>query len=259
MKVLTVYAHPDPHSFCHAVLERFLKGLRDAGHAVDLADLYAEKFDPVFRANDMAFYLDESIPGFVEQMKLREKVVEQAGGPLLRFLARLWMRNKTDTELAAAIRAHRPKDVVRAQKRVLEADGLAFIAPVYWLGFPAIMKGWVERVFTYGTAYRLTAEGWGGWTSGRVPLLHHRKALIINTTFFRQEDYEPHFTSAMHTTIDSWAFKYPGIKNVEHHYLWAVGAVGPEVRERYLAQAYALGRNFEPPLTQSAAGAVAEA
>lgn len=88
---------------------------------------------------------------------------------------------------------------------------------VYWLGFPAIMKGWVERVFTYGTAYRLTAEGWNAWTSGRVPLLHH------------------------------------------HHYLWAVGAVGPEVRERYLEQAYALGRNFEPPLSQPVAGAVAEA
>ena len=32
MKVLTVYAHPDPHSFCHGVLERFTAGLREAGH-----------------------------------------------------------------------------------------------------------------------------------------------------------------------------------------------------------------------------------
>ncbi len=33
MKVLTVFAHPGPRSFCHAVLERFDAGLRDAGHA----------------------------------------------------------------------------------------------------------------------------------------------------------------------------------------------------------------------------------
>lgn len=31
MKVLTVYAHPHPKSFCHAVLQRFTEGLQDAG------------------------------------------------------------------------------------------------------------------------------------------------------------------------------------------------------------------------------------
>jgi NAD(P)H dehydrogenase (quinone) len=32
MKVLTVYANPNPKSFCHAILERFTQGLRGAGH-----------------------------------------------------------------------------------------------------------------------------------------------------------------------------------------------------------------------------------
>ena len=32
MRVLTIYAHHNPRSFCHAVLERFTAGLRDAGH-----------------------------------------------------------------------------------------------------------------------------------------------------------------------------------------------------------------------------------
>ena len=32
MKVLTVYAHQNPRSFCHCVLEHFTEGLRDAGH-----------------------------------------------------------------------------------------------------------------------------------------------------------------------------------------------------------------------------------
>jgi NAD(P)H dehydrogenase (quinone) len=36
---------------------------------------------------------------------------------------------------------------------------LAFIAPVFWLHFPAILKGWFERVCTYGEAYALTADG----------------------------------------------------------------------------------------------------
>jgi putative NADPH-quinone reductase len=31
-------------------------------------------------------------------------------------------------------------------------QGLAFIAPVYWCHFPAILKGWFESVFNYGFA-----------------------------------------------------------------------------------------------------------
>lgn len=41
MRVLTVYAHPNPKSFCHAVLKRFTAGLRDGGHEPEILDLYA--------------------------------------------------------------------------------------------------------------------------------------------------------------------------------------------------------------------------
>ncbi len=32
MRVLAVYAHPSPKSFCHAILQQFTTGLEDAGH-----------------------------------------------------------------------------------------------------------------------------------------------------------------------------------------------------------------------------------
>ena len=62
MKVLTVYAHHNPHSFCHGVLERFTDGLRDGGHTSEVVDLYAIKFDPVFRDRDTASYISGDIP-----------------------------------------------------------------------------------------------------------------------------------------------------------------------------------------------------
>jgi NAD(P)H dehydrogenase (quinone) len=46
MRVLTVYAHPNPASFCHALLDRFTHGLTEAGHTSEVVDLYAIKFDP---------------------------------------------------------------------------------------------------------------------------------------------------------------------------------------------------------------------
>ena len=46
MKVLVVFDHPRRNSFCGAVLDRFVAGLQEAGHAAEIADLHAERFDP---------------------------------------------------------------------------------------------------------------------------------------------------------------------------------------------------------------------
>ena len=83
MKVLTVYAHHDPRSFCHAVLERFTAGLTTGGHASEVVDLHAIKFDPVFRGRDMASYIDADVPSAVlEEMgpeAARARRVPRAG------------------------------------------------------------------------------------------------------------------------------------------------------------------------------------
>jgi NAD(P)H dehydrogenase (quinone) len=191
MKVLTVYAHPDPASFTHAVLEEFTEGLREAGNSVDVVDLYAIEFDPVFRRRDMASYLHEDMPPDVlESMNLRQRFVDNVpGGPVGRVIASRWARNKTPQELAKFIREHAPKDAREQWQRVAAADGLAFIAPVFWLHFPAILKGWFERVFAYGSAYALSREGWEGHADGRIPLMHHDKALVITPTLFCKADY----------------------------------------------------------------------
>ena len=44
------------------------------------------------------------------------------------------------------------------QRKVARAEALAFIAPVHFLSFPAILKGWLDRVWTPGFAYDLTAD-----------------------------------------------------------------------------------------------------
>ena len=62
MKVLTVYAHHDPQSFCHSVLERFVAGLGEAGHSSEVVDLYAIGFDPVLRDRDGPSWIDANVP-----------------------------------------------------------------------------------------------------------------------------------------------------------------------------------------------------
>jgi NAD(P)H dehydrogenase (quinone) len=246
MHVLIVIAHPSPASFCHAVLGQLTRGLADAGHTVDVVDLYAVKFDPVFGPLDGAFFADPTIPREVlAAMKPAESLVALSGNPIRRFLAKRWLKGKDLLDVVRLMANFRPKDVLAQQAKVARADGLVLIAPVYWMGFPAMLKGWVERVFSYGFAYALTPEGWDGHVSGRVPLLKLKKALVVSTTFFREEDYRAGgFDAAIARITDDWGLRYPGVAEVEHVYLYAPGAVEPRVRQEYLARAYRLGREF---------------
>ncbi len=251
MRVLTVYAHPSPTSFCHAVLDRFTRGLKDAGHVSEVVDLYAIKFDPVFTRDDYSFFAHESVPSeLFDETELRATMVAASGGPIRRRLAQRWLRDKDLPQLRQIVAKQRPKDVLAQQEKVAAADGLVFIAPIFWMNFPAILRGWMERVFTYGFVYTMTKDGWlQGELSGRQPLLRHKKALIMTPTFFRESDYrDSGCGAAIERLVDDFGFRYPGIEQVEHVYFYAVGAVDDETRRGYLQQAYRLGHEFESSL-----------
>jgi NAD(P)H dehydrogenase (quinone) len=244
MKIVTIYAHPNPNSFCHAVLEQFCKGLADSGHSNEVVDLYAIGFDPALRARDFANWLpDENAPEVVDKV-VKERVLTSDAGLLQRVVAWSQFRNKRPLEVLAQLRRRGPKDVREQQKKVASAQALVFISPVWFVGFPAILKGWIERVFTLGFAFSLTSAGWHGDIRGRIPLLQHDKALIISTTIFNEEAYQTGLGDAMKKLIDEFALHYPGIKTVEHEYFYAVNMAEEQTLQAYLVRAYQLGRNF---------------
>jgi NAD(P)H dehydrogenase (quinone) len=245
-----VYAHDNPQSFCHGVLERFTAGLAEAGHESEVVDLHAIKFDPVIRARDAGSYISGDIPAdILELMKLEQRVLTACRGPLQRFLASRAMRGKSNAEIAAMIRSRMPKDVIAQQKKVAAADALAFIAPIHFCSFPSILKGWIDRVFTLDFAFGLTSEGWRGDINGRIPLLHHRRALIMTSTIFNEHAYDDGIRDAISRVIDDWGFRYPGIEHVEHVYFYGATAASPETIQRYLAHAYEFGKTFDTTAT----------
>ena len=155
MHVLTIYAHHNPHSLCHALLERFSAGLADAGHTHTVVDLHAIGFDPVLRDRDGPNWIDDSVPDDVlANMNVRSSLMARAEGPLRRLLLRRWLGDLDDRQIIRTIRAGGgPADVAEQQRLVAAADALVFISPVYFVGFPAILKGWIERVFSLGFAF----------------------------------------------------------------------------------------------------------
>ena len=70
-----------------------------------------------------------------------------------------------------------PRDVSGYCERLQAADGIVFVFPQWWLGMPAILKGFVDRVFVPGVAFDVNRSG-----KGYVPLLDKLRSFHVVTT-----------------------------------------------------------------------------
>ena len=82
MRILYIYCHPLPESFHAALREQALAGLEQAGHTVDLMDLYAEGFDPVLTTEGRRHYHDipqnrQGLEGIIGRLQGAEALVVQ--------------------------------------------------------------------------------------------------------------------------------------------------------------------------------------
>ena len=68
MKVVIIFNHPFEGSYCNAILESAIDGLKKANHSVDLIHLDREGFNPVMTAEDLK--------GFKESRAIDPKVIE---------------------------------------------------------------------------------------------------------------------------------------------------------------------------------------
>ncbi len=53
----------------------------------------------------------------------------------------------------ADIKGDTPEDVRNEQNRIERADAICLVFPLFWWGMPSMMKGWVDRVWSWGWAY----------------------------------------------------------------------------------------------------------
>jgi len=133
-----------------------------------------------------------------------------------------------------------PDDIRIQQEKVSWAEGIVFIHPVWWTGPPAILKGWVDRVFSLGFAYSIDAKE--GHVTG---LLRKQKALVINTAGGTEEEAKMFGTTdALKKIEDDLIFRFVGITNVEHAVFYNVNITDDATRRGYLEETHNLGKNF---------------
>lgn len=133
MRVLIVHAHHEPTSFNSAMTGEAVTALTDAGHEVVVSDLYAMKFDPVSDRRNFTTTADGTV-----------------------------LKQQAEESLASANNGYAP-ELQAEMDKVAWCDVMIFQFPIWWLGLPAILKGWVDRVFAVGRAY-----GGGRWFDGGV-------------------------------------------------------------------------------------------
>lgn len=142
-----------------------------------------------------------------------------------------------------------PEDVAAMHRRVEAADRLAFVFPVYWWSMPALMKGWIERVFTGGWAYQY---GRGVEDRGKEPLnglLPSVPTALIGVGGSKRATYDKYgYDEAMRTQLDVGVFAYCGIRDVESHLIYDVeGEHNAANRTAGLRDARRIGADFLSP------------
>jgi NAD(P)H dehydrogenase (quinone) len=122
------------------------------------------------------------------------------------------------------------EDIKTEQEHIKWADVITFVYPVWWVSVPAILKGYVDRVFSYGFAY----ESVDGAPRG---LLNGKKALLFCTTGSPNEYYAQNgMHNSMKQTTDDGIFNFTGIEVINHTFFGAVPSVSDETRKEYLKE-----------------------
>lgn len=122
-KVLIIYAHPEPTSLTRQLVDVSVDTLAAQGHEVTQSDLYGMRWKAVFDADDFPSRVNPDRLSFIMESGHAYSTGQQT------------------------------EDVATEQAKLLAADAVILQFPLWWYAVPAILKGWIERVYAFGFAY----------------------------------------------------------------------------------------------------------
>lgn len=119
-------------------------------------------------------------------------------------------------------------------KELAHAELVCVIHPNWWSQPPAIMKGWIDRVFRLGTAYGYP-EGTGleGVPQG---LLKARHAMVFNTSNTPEIRENNVFGDPLDSLWKHSIFELCGVKSVHRRMVGPMASSTPLQREAWLAE-----------------------
>lgn len=158
MKVFIVFAHPEPQSLGGSLLRAAVEELETQGHEVQVSDLYSMHWKSQVDRSDF--------PKLSAETRLR---VAYASGEAT--------FSDTLTE-----------DVKREQEKLIWADVVILQFPLWWYSMPAILKGWVDRVYSLGFAYGIGEHNDKRWGDryGEGKMLGKRAMVVVTVGSWKE-------------------------------------------------------------------------
>jgi NAD(P)H dehydrogenase (quinone) len=123
-----------------------------------------------------------------------------------------------------------PPDIKTEQEHISWATNIVLIYPIWWIGRPAIMQGYFDRVLSFNFAFTVDQNGARG-------LLTLEKGLIINTAGSPEFLYDAWAGSKdlISRPISEGVLGYCGVKDVKQLTFFGIAGSTDEQREKVLA------------------------
>ena len=142
----------------------------------------------------------------------------------------------TDGEVAPVVQKH--------CRELSKAEGIVIVHPNWWGQPPAVMKGWVDRVFRPGVACEFKEDDSGEGIP--VGLLKARAAVVFNTSNTPEERELEVFGDPLETLWKACIFDLCGIKEFHRRNFGVIVISTPEQRTEWLKEVETMIREIFP-------------
>lgn len=137
----------------------------------------------------------------------------------------------TPADLRELKNGQTPLDIAVEQELLSMADLVTFVFPLWWASYPAIVKGYIDRVFSYGFAYKSGINGIEG-------LLNGKKVVLFTSMGNSMEQYEEkNLFPAFRQTLGHEIFDFCGMEIIHHQFFPQIPDASDELKDAYVEEA----------------------
>lgn len=132
-------------------------------------------------------------------------------------------------------------DLVWAQDCITKAEHIVVVFPVWWGTYPAILKGFIDRTFLPGFAFKYKQKNAVYWDK----LLKGKTAHVISILDAPVHYYEDKYKKAGQVAIVEATLNYCGIKTTKETFYTPIRPTTFETRLAWLEEVREFGRKME--------------
>lgn len=133
-------------------------------------------------------------------------------------------------ELNATYQGIVATEIQQEQQFIREADLITLIYPLWWMGFPAILKGYLDRVLTHGFAYKTEGEISQGLIVGKK--MQQFITLGSNVSQYQALGWD----KSLNDCLINGLFNYCGITDIDYQLFGDIHLIDTSARHNILQQ-----------------------